>query len=137
MNHDECTLYLNNDRTIFFRQAEKGKITIEPDNYRLTPNELLAVTVISETMRCLAEGRDLNLYFNPTEKPSDRTTLMRCMWERTGRLKIIGEAKDKFIMCNTLEEALAARRMFTVYKSLLRDLPSKRPPLATKTPVRK
>lgn len=91
-------------------------------------NEFAALSCIAETVRAWAGGRNIDRYFNPTQKSkAEDLVLVLCMWERSGKLVVKDETPDrKYCHADTVEQAVASKRSFTCYRYLLPELPKRR-----------
>jgi hypothetical protein len=96
-------------------------------NGLLDANEHAAMHVITEAIRCLSSGKNIDFHFNPVVNEEKDAELIRCRWERNGRLRVGDVTDKKFMHAETTTEALARNRAFTCHRRLLRILPARRP----------
>lgn len=120
-----CNITLESEAFIQIECGKDGMPTMRSSG-TLNANESAAVHAVMETMRCLSTGKNIDHHFNPTINTEDDHTLMQCMWERSGRLKIVGPAKKRFMHADTPDAAMSRRRVFTCTKFVLRSLPTRR-----------
>lgn len=113
------------DRFIGIESETNREPAIRMDG-TIEANEHAAIAAITEILRCLSWGKGIDSHFNPTEVHSDDYTILKCKWERSGKLKILDVSNKKFLHAETVEEAKSRSRTFTCYKNLFRQLPDKR-----------
>lgn len=125
----EATIYLDEQRTIFFKK-EEGVDEVRysmNEGCTLSPNEVTAVSIFSETLRCLSQGKPLDLHFKPLENPADRTTIYLCKWLKSGRLQVKSENYGKrYQHADSVDEALIRKRTFTCSRATFCQIPPRR-----------
>lgn len=114
-----------NDTFVRLR-AEEGKEPVLQTTGILDANELAAVACVTQTLRCLTMGRHIGHNFNPTVSDEDRYQLVKCRWERSGKLKEIGPTDKKFHYAENVEAAMCMVRIFTCTRMVLVQLPRRR-----------
>lgn len=123
-----ATIYLDETRTVLFKRNEDGEIVFSTnEGCTLNPNEVVAVTIFSETLRCLSQGKPLDLHFKPLDNPADYTTIYLCQWTRSGKLTVKSDNYSKrYQHANNVNEAIARKRTFTCCRAVFSQLPPRK-----------
>lgn len=106
--------------------AVEGSQPMMESNGILTTNEAAAVNAIMQVLRCLSLNRFIDQAFNPTVSDEDRAEMVKCRWERSGKLACIGLATKTFMHANSVEEAMQRNRIFTCTRAVYNQTPKRR-----------
>lgn len=94
---------------------------------QLTDKQLAAVAIINEILHRMRHGKDL-LPYVPQKDSFTANTIMRCKWQKSGILKVIGDNADKplFNMVKSVDAAMQAKGVFCCSSDLIPSLPKRR-----------
>lgn len=89
-------------------------------------NEVAALHAMAEILSCLSNGKELGPHFNPTVDHAEEDRVVKCKWERSGNLTVIGPADRHHLHAETVKEAIDRARVFTTTNRIVKQLPIKR-----------
>lgn len=124
MTKYECNLTLG---SLFIQmQAEHGKDPVMKASGPMTANQMAGTNAIMQVLRCLSLDRMIDATFNPTYDEAAGNEIVKCRWERSGNLKLIGTVTGTYMHALSIEEAIQRIRIFTCPRHLFDRLPKKR-----------
>lgn len=92
----------------------------------VSANELAGLHGILEIIQCLSTGKEIGPHFNPTENHAEEDQVIKCMWDRSGNLRIVGPTDRFHQHAETVDDALKRNRVFTTTRRISKKLPLKR-----------
>lgn len=107
--------------------GEEGTDTIKHNIVLIKPEHMQLVTWIEELIKCHCAGEGIANKFNAMFSLRDKQyRTIRCEWLRSGRLKIVEPVERKVNYCHTIEEAVRAKKVFTVSEEIVYQIPKRR-----------
>lgn len=106
--------------------ATEGFNGLEHLTNNINPNHMQLITWIEELVRSHCAGEGIANKFNAMFAKEKEYRTIKCTWLRSERLKIIEPTERKINYCHTIEEAVKAKRVFTVSEEIVYQIPKRR-----------
>ena len=113
--------------------SRDGAINVEYNREQsLTADENAAIHYVVELARQLLRGQPISHFQNPFLVIQEQVQkLVKCKWQRSGKLVMLGQLNPgdkRWKNANTVEEALAKKRVFTCTMAVYDSCPKRRAP---------
>lgn len=106
--------------------GEEGVNEIQHSLFSINPEYMQLITWIEDLVKCHCSDEGIANRFNAIFSSDKQYRTIKCEWLRSGRLKIIEPTKRKVNYCHTIEEAVKAKRVFTISEEIVYQVPKKR-----------